>query len=278
MVTAVTTNGMPLTSGKALDLVGLVDLVTFSLDGPPEAHALMRGSARAFPGMVEGVAAVRDAGIPFGFLFTLTRRNVADLVWVATFAAEQGAALLQVHPLDLQGRAAVEMQGEDPDVLELAVAQLLSRELGDGEVVVDVMTRQALLARPEVFLADSQVPDGRLGDWLPSLVVRADGLVIPCSHDVDHGFALGCLKVAPLSELAETWLADGGAARFAQASARTYARVTAPGGPALTAWYPELAATTRAWVDTPRCAPAPPPPRWLTLSSQGTRNLGRFQA
>jgi hypothetical protein len=42
---------------------------------------------------------LRASGLPFGFVFTLTADNLADVPWAAELAVQEGACLLQVHPL-----------------------------------------------------------------------------------------------------------------------------------------------------------------------------------
>ena len=63
----------------------------------------MRGRPGAFERLLTGLPALRDSGIPFGFLITLTQFNAHHLERAAGFAREQGAAMLQVHPLQPTG-------------------------------------------------------------------------------------------------------------------------------------------------------------------------------
>jgi MoaA/NifB/PqqE/SkfB family radical SAM enzyme len=124
MLTAVTTNGI-LLDGKRLEmLAGAADLVAISLDGVPESHNRMRASERAFEQMSSRLEGLRQSQIPFGFIFTLTQHNLHELEWVAAFALEQGASLLQIHPLEMSGRACDLLQGKRPDGIEATIAFL----------------------------------------------------------------------------------------------------------------------------------------------------------
>src|SRR5216684_8156699 len=67
---------------------------------------------------------VRKSGIAFGFIFTLTQFNVNEIDWAARFAAEQGARLFQIHPLEEVGRASQLLIGSRPDEMESAFAYL----------------------------------------------------------------------------------------------------------------------------------------------------------
>jgi len=105
MITTVTTNGMLLDERKLETLQGAADLIAISLDGKPKSHNIMRASKQAFAGMLARLEGLRASEIPFGFIFTLTQYNLDELDWVASFALEQGARLLQIHPLEEVGRA-----------------------------------------------------------------------------------------------------------------------------------------------------------------------------
>ena len=94
MRTALTTNGMLLNERRLDALMGVVDLIAISLDGTPAYRNRNRASARAFPTMASHLAGLRARAIPFGFIFTLTQYNIHELDWVASFAMDQGAALL----------------------------------------------------------------------------------------------------------------------------------------------------------------------------------------
>lgn len=122
LVTTVTTNGM-LLDRRQVDVLGAdCDLVAISLDGIPESHNFMRNSSRSLDEMCARLPALRASGIPFGFIFTLTFHNVHELDWVARFAFERGASLLQLHPLEPIGRATCRLDESYPDGEENAAA------------------------------------------------------------------------------------------------------------------------------------------------------------
>ena len=144
MLTTVTTNGMLLDQKHITALQGAAGLVAISLDGKPAAHNRMRGHPRAFQIMARRLPALRKAGIPFGFIFTLTQFNLDELLWAAEFAIEQGARLLQIHPLELVGRAHETLGTAVPDETELSYAVLAVarlKELLGGNTVNIVCLR-----------------------------------------------------------------------------------------------------------------------------------------
>lgn len=98
---------------------------------------------------------VRESGISFGFVFTLTQFNIHELDWVARFAADARAHLLQVHPLEPEGYAADGLDGAVPDATELAFSLLEAVRVRSADGVaeqMDVTTRSELRERPEVFV------------------------------------------------------------------------------------------------------------------------------
>jgi len=133
LITALTTNLMPLTSARLTVLRAHLDFCAVSLDGVPASHDAIRNRRGAFAVMQSRLAELRAAGIPFGFIFTLTKTNIEELAWVARFAVEQGASLLQIHPLEEAGRAATEMADAKPHDLVANAAYLayaLTRSFG----------------------------------------------------------------------------------------------------------------------------------------------------
>jgi len=59
----------------------------------------------------------------------LTRQSWEHLIWLTEFAHDQGASLLQLHPLELTGRAEQRMPGQWPEDDTLARAYLLTLAL-----------------------------------------------------------------------------------------------------------------------------------------------------
>lgn len=264
MSTTVTTNGMLLDARRIAALSGAAGLVAISLDGTPESHNRMRGHPRAFATMARRLPALRASGIPFGFIFTLTQFNLDELIWAADFALQQGARLLQIHPLEAVGRASETMRGAVPDETELSYAVLavarLKELVGDRLVIqLDVAGRDAMQAAPErVFAAADDLPaDLRLGDWLSPLIIEPDGAVMPVEYAFGREWSLGNLRAARLSVLAERWSSERSAA-FRALCRQVQRDATAPEQPAVINWYGRLAAASGG---AGAAAQATPPPR-----------------
>ncbi|HEX5706615.1 MAG TPA: radical SAM protein [Pyrinomonadaceae bacterium] len=250
MLTTVTTNGTLLDRRRMATLRGAADLLAISLDGVPESHNEIRASPRAFDRMRSRLEAVRAAEIPFGFIFTLTQYNVNELQWVAEFAIEQGARLLQVHPLDNVGRAREEMPGEGPDEIESAFAFMevarLQEELGERIYVhLDLIDREYLREHPERVFADEPAADSAslpFSEIVSPLVIEPDGMVVPIQHGFAREFALGSLHAAPLSELMASWRASR-LGPFRELCRRVFRETTTPSELPFFNWYETLTRT-----------------------------------
>ncbi|MBD0275298.1 MAG: radical SAM protein [Acetobacteraceae bacterium] len=252
LATAITTNGMLLDHRRLESLRGTVSFIAVSLDGAPDMHDQMRAWPGAFAAMAGRIGELRASGIPFGFLFTLTRASARHLDWVADFAAENGAAALQVHPLSEVGRAAghggegaASPELAKPDValaVQAARAAAAARERHAGRlrVVVDYMP---WLRVP----TGGPVDEGAsLADLVSPLVVEADGMVVPLAYGFARGHAIGDLRTARLVELADRWIASGGAERFRALVRNVSEAAAAPEAPALLSWADEVRRTAAA--------------------------------
>ena len=199
MITTLVTNGTVTTQRKMDELRGLVDMMAISLDGMPERHNRIRGSARAFQQMADSLQLVRQARIPFAFVFTLTRENLHDLRWAASFAVAQGALMLQVHPLEQFGRACSDLRGEGLPGREMGAAWMMVeylRELHRGKLMVHLDS-----------LSRYQLPDapGDFDETVSPLVIEDDGTVSPLRYGFPRAFAFGSLHTRTLAEMAPDW-------------------------------------------------------------------------
>jgi Fe-coproporphyrin III synthase len=187
--------------------------MAISLDGTPVHHNRIRGSERAFERMVRRLDMVREAGIPFAFVFTLTQDNLPDLEWAAEFAAANGALMLQVHPLEEFGRACSDLPGQELPDQQMATAWMVVeclREIYRGKLTVhlDALSRYQLPVPPEdIARWQQEFEDGArsLGEIVSPLVIEDDGTVVPLRYGFSRNFAFGSLHNRTLAELAEEW-------------------------------------------------------------------------
>ena len=218
--TTVTTNGSVLDRGRLDRFAPHLDGIALSLDGPPEVHNRIRASPRAFSSFLRGMDAVRELGLTFGLVHTLTEPGWAVLEWVAEFAADSGAALLQIHPLELTGRAVPELTGDAlrTDTMHrvyVLAALLEARYRSRLRVQLDLLPVDEIRADPELVYAGARPdPAGGLGaDRLAGLVLEADGVVVPVTYGIDRRYAIGDVTRQRLREAWGSWQ-DGGYLQF----------------------------------------------------------------
>jgi MoaA/NifB/PqqE/SkfB family radical SAM enzyme len=247
LVTTVTSNGMLLDQRRLSRLEGVTTLLAISLDGPPASHNRMRNHERAFETMAANLEGVRQSGIPFGFIFTLTQFNLDELEWVVQFALDQGAGLLQIHPLEQVGRATTHLADSTPDDAEAAfgfieVMRLKEELRGRLTIQIDYAPRAVLRRSPEVVLAQ---PDGEcessslLADVLSPLVIEPDGMVVPMEFGLARRYALGSLYDADLATLAHRWQREV-EPDFRDLCRRVHAQAVREESPSVLNWYERI--------------------------------------
>ena len=244
--TGVVTNGMFLDARRLAPLAETLDICVVSLDGAPERHDRMRANPRAFATMARKLPALRASGIPFGFLLTLSRETVAEIDWAADFAADQGAGLLQIHPLDAEGRALdhPEIAGAAPETGHAiaaanAAADAQERLGGRLRIVVDYQPR-----RPGVAQGCGRSPG--FADATHPLSIEPDGTIAPMGHGFPRSLAVGRLGERPLAEMAAEWMRDGRGAAYAALVARVRRAAAAEDAPPLANIARDIRAAARA--------------------------------
>jgi MoaA/NifB/PqqE/SkfB family radical SAM enzyme len=241
MRTAVTTNGILLDDKHLEKLLGNVDVIAISLDGMPETHNKIRSFPQAFEKMSSRLAGLRQSGIPFGFISTLTRQNFRELDWVANFALEQGAKLLQIHVLAEVGHASQNLAGFRPgtDILSLAYlkAMRLREAVGDQMIIqIDLAHQESLRAAPEAFF----IGDAAISELISPLIIEADGTVVPIQHGFSRDYAFGNLQEASLTEMFKRWY-QVRYPSFLQLCQRVYEDLITPRELPIVDWYEAIA-------------------------------------
>ena len=206
--TTVTTNGYFLQARRLEPLLDFIDVLAVSLDGPPELHNRLRGSPVAFDRLCAGLKSLRGSGLYFGFIHTLTQETWEHLSWMADFAAASGARLLQLHPLEMAGRAegrlgALCAEGDGLAKAYLVATALAAKYSGTMTVQVDLLHRDQVMRVPAMVYADELVrawDESAPADLLGLIVVEADGAVVPISYGFSRRYQICSLKEQGLEQ------------------------------------------------------------------------------
>jgi len=250
LFTTVTSNGTTLTARRLDAVAPWIGLLAVSVDGVPSSHDRIRNAKGAFTRMERLLPAVKASGVPFGFIFTLTRYNLDELDWVAGFAADAGASLFQIHPLELAGRALSGLPDEDPDEREAVFAYLeyarLREEYADRMFVqLDLADREVLSEDPGAVFATTSAESGeeclpRLAELVSPLIVEPSGDVVPIRYGFPRAYALGNLHEAPLLSLAPRWQ-ERRLSAFQDLCRGVYRDMSGPAAPMFDNWHARLA-------------------------------------
>jgi MoaA/NifB/PqqE/SkfB family radical SAM enzyme len=244
MFTTITTNGFFNRQERLSRLQGLVDVMAISFDGPPAIHNEIRGSSSAFERLEEGLESVRQSGIPFGFIHTLTKKNWEHLLWVAEFAEKNGAQLLQLHPLELNGRAENQMREHFLNEEDLAKIYVLSFALmakysEKMKLQLDLLYRDHILEEPSLVYAEElnncsfQKPPAQS---IGLLVLEPDGVIVPISYGFSRRYMICDVRNRGLSDSWPNYLLHSYHS-FKSLCRQVWEEVSAPESPILVNWH-----------------------------------------
>lgn len=193
------TNGMLFKSERAKRCLANLDLIAFSIDGDEPLHDDIRNLPGAYKKMLEGVEIAKEVKIPFGFIHTITEHSWDKLIPLAEFAFQQGARLLQLHPLELAGRAVKEyyhlLPGEETLYKVYIIANyLISKYAQQMQIHLDFYHRNTVLNSPKAvswFGGDFKVTTANMAEVMRSIVVTPDGNILPLSYGFSEQFIIG---------------------------------------------------------------------------------------
>ena len=225
MYTSLTTNGTILDNTHIKKINEHLDLLAISLDGPPELHNTIRNHTNAFKILKKGLRNIRENNVHFGFIHTLTKQSWEHLPWIAEFAYEHKASLLQIHPLEITGRSIENMESYYPDDTVLANTYLLSLSLiakynGIMKIQLDIFPKDYLLKNTNVIYASAVTSQDveellnkknvNASNLLNSLIVEADGSVVPIVYGLAKKYAICNLNSHRLSDSWDKYVKGGG--------------------------------------------------------------------
>ena len=197
----VASNGMLFKSEKNKKIVQLVDLVAVSIDGDEKLHDEIRNFKGAYAKMLEGVAVLQELNIDFGFIHTLTPRSWKLLLWLAEFANSKGAKLLQLHPLELYGRATEsKFEATNQELLHKVFIlgnYLKSKYFPEMLVQLDFLHRDYIKEYPQTatyFGTDINITKANFSKALKTIVIDENGTILPISYGFSPNFKMGNIK------------------------------------------------------------------------------------
>ena len=195
----VASNGMLLGSEKSKQVLDFVDVIAFSIDGKPDLHNKIRGSEKAFDKMLSGVEIARQRNIAFGFIHTITNESWDSLLWLGEFAQDKGSKLLQLHPLEMYGRAISEMREYALEQTLLHKIFLLTSYLKskyEPEILIqlDCLHKDYIKEFPQsVNIPSSPTTSKKLSEIINTIIVDENGDVLPVGYGFSKKYLIGSI-------------------------------------------------------------------------------------
>jgi len=202
MLTSTITRSAALTASQLAWLRFSIDLLGVEIQGKGAGRNRRRRSPRAGQTVEQRLAVVRDAGIPFAIVLSLTSATLADLEWAAEFAAAQGAAMLKVRP-------SAELTDEQMAAAWMLVGSLSELQRGKLAIHFDAVNLYSLPAEPGDLASwkrDVEREARYLGEIVTPLVIEDDGTVAPLRYGFPRRFAFGNLRQERLARMTERWI------------------------------------------------------------------------
>ena len=209
----VATNAMLLAAEGKRHWLNFIDIIAVSVDGPPDIHDEIRKQPGAFNKMLKGLEAIKTVKDNFGFIHTITNRTEEYLLWLVQFALDHQAKLLQLHPLELSGRAAIEMRHMLPsqDALEkiYLTCFLLKEEIEEDLFIqLDSFHHDFIIEFPELIYAGKQQVihnSSKLADCFRQIVITENGDIQPVGYGMNASYKIGNIFNPDYQEMLEEY-------------------------------------------------------------------------
>lgn len=196
---SITTNAMLLESIRSKNILKFADLVAVSVDGQEREHNLIRKSDNAFQKMLRGVSVIRDNVANFGFIHTLFPSSWKILPWLTDFALENKAALLHLHPLEMNGRAQLQMkevQFTSEDLHKIYIAHYYLSQVYAGKIYLqlDLLHKDHIRSNPNFVFHSNCEPNlatEGFSSFFKELIIDESGDILPIAHGCAKSLRIG---------------------------------------------------------------------------------------
>lgn len=191
------TNAMLLRSKRNAAHLDYLDAVAVSIDGTKALHNFIRASDKAYDKMLEGVEVLRAHKQHFGFIHSVSRPSWTQIPELLELAEVQGAQLLQLHPLEHTGRAALALDDAffltEEDLHRLYILAAVMRENSPLNIQLDLLHQATVVNHPKVIFGQiDQVT--RIQDLCKELIITETGKILPISYGFSENYLIHDLQ------------------------------------------------------------------------------------
>ena len=189
-------NGSPVDGQTLKVLAECVDLIAISLDGAPDTHDQLRGSAKAFLYAERAIDRLASAGVRFGIAFCVSQKSLTDMLWAAEFAETKGASLIQYHPFASIGRGHMLSESMTLNESDKARAYVIAALLDISNktaIQLDLTPVDVARTRRNDYALLKKNHSGRplLSDLVNPLIVDELGSLTPLAYGISPRFTFG---------------------------------------------------------------------------------------
>ena len=211
---SVTTNGMLFKRHpKNIEMLQLIDLLAFSIDGEKDYHNYIRNSPKAYDGLLEGIEIVKGEMESYGFIHTVTQKTFSSLLWLSDFAYFHKAKLLQLHPIENVGRgkdffSSLSVEQDTLHRIYILFTYLKQKYRDEILLELNLLHRDHILEFPGIIYAQRLcTKKNRLTDHLRELILDETGQLLPISHGFSNEYAIGNIyESLSFNEMTERFL------------------------------------------------------------------------
>lgn len=189
------TNGSPI-GHKNLELLSdVINFIAISLDGSPALHTTVRQHQHAFTFVERAINYLNEYNIDFGIAYCVSKLSIEDMPWVADFAEEADAKLLQFHPYAATGRGKNVSDEFALDKSDMARAFLIGSLLENSTsfpIQLDLLpVNQILKHRSRYSILNIEDAENTLlSDIINPVVLTDRGQLMPFTYGMNTQFRI----------------------------------------------------------------------------------------
>lgn len=198
----VASNGTLFKRKRNQEILSLIDVIAISIDGNEQIHDQIRSQPGSFQKMVEGLKILQQHQKPFGLIHTITADSWKQLPWLAEWAYGQGATLLQLHPLEIYGRANSFFKNGTitQEILHrvfIMGSYFRAKYYPKMAIQMDFLHQDHIMAHPETvgyFGSDYIIDQTTFSKVLSTIIVDEQGDIYPLSYGFSKQYKIGHLR------------------------------------------------------------------------------------
>jgi MoaA/NifB/PqqE/SkfB family radical SAM enzyme len=212
-------NGTLIIRDMAKKIHGLVKCVLISVDGPEEYHDTFRGQKGAFKRTMKGINNLIKEEVPFALQFTVTKKSLPFVEWIAETASGLGAISLKLEPLFAGGRAqdiaGLCLTEKEVDLLAEKTTKLYGKYLATTNIYMGIHSKKTLVEHPcNAYACFGHECHRHAKNEPRDIIILPDGGVCPVDTCLHPAYYIGNVNEKSLFELMQDYFGSPQHLRF----------------------------------------------------------------